>query len=86
MSYAIEVEDRAKRHLLRLPKAVIRRIRDAVLSLAIDPRPPGAKKLTGRGGYRIRVGDYRELYEIDDDGCRIRIYVVGHRKNVYRKS
>ena len=85
MSYAIEIEERAKRHLLRLPKAVIRRIRDAVVSLATDPRPPGAKKLTGRGGYRIRVGDYRLLYEIDDELKRLRIYVVGHRKNVYRK-
>lgn len=84
MSYDIEVDVRAAKDLVRLPKGIVARLHSAITSLGTDPRPPGAKKLTGRDGYRIRVGDYRVLYEIEDDKKRIRIYRVGHRQGVYR--
>lgn len=84
MTYQVEVEERAVKELLSLPKDAVRRLREAVLALAADPRPPGARKLTGREGYRLRVGDYRILYEIDDNERRLRIYRLGHRKDIYR--
>ena len=57
---------------------------EAILALGREPRPPGARKLTGREGYRIRIGAYRILYEVEDEQRRIRIYHIGHRKDVYR--
>ncbi|MFZ5470023.1 MAG: type II toxin-antitoxin system RelE family toxin [Myxococcota bacterium] len=84
MTFHIEVEERAVRELLDLPKEASQRIRSTISRLAQSSRPPGAKKLTGRGGYRVRVGDYRILYEIDDASKLVRIYKVGHRKDVYR--
>jgi mRNA interferase RelE/StbE len=68
----------------RLPKPVVQRLAQAISDLALDPRPPGARKLTAREGYRVRVGDYRILYEIEDAPRRVRIYDVGHREDVYR--
>ncbi|OGR97360.1 MAG: hypothetical protein A2V88_06955 [Elusimicrobia bacterium RBG_16_66_12] len=50
-----------------------------------EPRPPGAKKLSGVDGYRVRKGDDRILYTIDDAGRLVRVYRVGHRKDVYRR-
>ena len=84
MNYRIEVEARAARELLDLPKAVVRRLHDAIAALGENPRPPGTRKLTGRGGYRIRTGDYRVLYEVDDASRLVRIYQVGHRRDIYR--
>lgn len=84
MTYRIEVEQRASKELLGLPKGVVRRLRDAIDALGDNPRHPGARKLTGRGGHRVRTGDYRVLYEIDDSTKTIRVYNVGHRKDVYR--
>jgi mRNA interferase RelE/StbE len=85
VSYRIEVDDRARREIIRLPKSVIARIRDTVVALARDPRAPGAKRLTGREGYRVRVGDYRILYDIDDRSRLVRIYKVGHRQGIDRR-
>lgn len=84
MSYRLEVENRAARRLLKLPKKVVGRISKAIRSLAEDPRPSGAKKLTARNGYRIRVGNYRILYVVEDDVQRVRIFKIGDRKSVYR--
>ena len=79
--FQIEVDDRSVKSLLRLPKRILPRVRKAISALAFEPRPPGSKKLTGREGYRIRVGDYRVLYEIEDEKKRIRIYKISHRKD-----
>ncbi len=84
MTYRVEVDDRAVRALLRLPLDDVRRIREAIVALAQDPRPPGSRKLTGREGHRVRVGNYRVLYDVDDDLRRVRIYRIGHRRDVYR--
>jgi mRNA interferase RelE/StbE len=51
--------------------------------LANDPRPPGCKKLKGRDGYRIRVGDYRIIYQIIDDVLVVNVVALGHRKDIY---
>lgn len=84
MAYHIELETRARRELLDLPRAVQQRIADCLNDLENDPRPPGAKKLVGQDGYRIRKGDYRLLYTVDDANRRVRIYRAGHRREVYR--
>lgn len=84
MSYGLEVEDRAGKELLKLPKKAVRRISEAIRALADDPRPPGVKKLAARDGYRIRVGNYRVLYVVEDRLQRIRIFKIGDRKSVYR--
>jgi mRNA interferase RelE/StbE len=56
----------------------------AIARLAENPRPPGAKKLTAREGYRVRVGDYRILYQVDDEAKMVTIYRVMARGDVYR--
>jgi mRNA interferase RelE/StbE len=76
----------AERDLKRLPAALFRRVIAAVRALAAVPRPPGARKLhgSGRDDYRIRVGDYRVLYEVNDAARVVRIMRVRHRREAYR--
>ena len=62
------------------------RIIKRLLTLKANPRPPGAKKLWGGERYRIRVGDYRVLYTIDDAIQKIEVSAVGHRREVYRQD
>lgn len=84
MSYAVSILRRAQKELARLPLEAYERVRDAIYLLANDPRPPGCLKLTGREGWRIRVGDYRVIYEIDDKQQTVTVLHVGHRRDVYR--
>lgn len=84
MSHTVELESRARRELLDLPRAVQRRIADVLDDLSNNPRPPGAKKMTAQEGYRVRSGDYRVLYTIDDRKRLVRIYRIGHRREIYR--
>ncbi len=83
MSYTVHILRRTQKELAGLPPLVYPRVRDAIRDLANIPRPAGCKKLTGRSGWRIRVGDYRVIYEIDDDAQTITIMHVGHRRDVY---
>lgn len=83
--YTIEYLDTAEKALLRLPKQVVKRVRDAIQALKAEPHPPGSKKLKGAGDkWRIRVGDYRVIYLIEDGHLIILIIDVGHRKDIYR--
>lgn len=82
--YEIKVRGQARKQILRIPPPHFQRIQDSIANLAQDPRSAGAKKLSGEAGYRIRVGDYRILYEIDDTMNRVAIYRVKHRREVYR--
>jgi mRNA interferase RelE/StbE len=66
MSYSLQILPRAQKELERLEKNHYIRIRDAIRELSGNPRPPGCLRLTGREGWRIRVGDYRIVYEIED--------------------
>lgn len=81
--YSIELETRARRELLDLQREVQGRIAEVIDDLAKNPRPPGSKKLTGYEGYRVRKGDYRVLYTVDDKKRLVRIYRIGHRREVY---
>ena len=83
--YDILLESQAERDLKRLPPQLFRRIAESIKVLAHEPRPPGCRKLAGSGkDYRVRVGDYRILYEILDGPREVRIYRVRHRREVYR--
>lgn len=85
IKYTVELETRAKREFLRLPAEVQERITDALDDLESNPRPPGAKRLGGAEGYRLRKGDYRVLYTADDKARLVRVYRIGHRREVYRR-
>jgi mRNA interferase RelE/StbE len=84
MSYSIQILRRAQKELAQLPKQEYERIKEGIQNLAQEPRPQGCKKLTGRDGWRIRVGDYRVIYEIDDSQQRLTILHIGHRRDVYK--
>jgi mRNA interferase RelE/StbE len=83
-AYAIEVEPRVLRSLRRINQAGQRRILDRIESLAADPRPAGCEKLQGAEGLRVRQGDYRIIYTIDDSKRVVTVTKVGHRRDVYR--
>lgn len=83
--YEIFIERRAERDLKRLPPEEFSRIIRAVRVLATEPRPAGCRKIEGsKSDWRVRVGDYRVLYEIDDGAQAVRIMRVRHRSEVYR--
>jgi mRNA interferase RelE/StbE len=84
MTYTVTILRRAQRELANTPDSTLSHIRDAIRALGDDPRPPGCRKLTGREGWRIRVGDYRVIYEIEDSNDTITILHIGHRRDVYR--
>jgi mRNA interferase RelE/StbE len=83
-AYAVVFESGARREMKKLPPDPRRRLEPAVLALANDPRPRGCKKLTGSLDlWRIRVGDYRMVYRIQDDELLVIIVRVGNRSEVY---
>ncbi len=85
MSYQILVSRQAEKEMAKIPKPFYQKIKQAILSLSINPRPVGCKKLQGRDGYRVRIGDYRIVYDIDDKIITVQILTVMNRKDVYRK-
>lgn len=84
-AYRIEFAPTAKRQFDRLSRDLKERLRPHIDALAADPRPSGVRKLAGSEGlYRIRVGDYRVIYEVRDDELLVLVVRVGHRRDVYR--
>lgn len=82
--YAVLLESSVERDLRRLDATTFRRIITQIRNLATEPRPPGCRKLTGSDrDWRIRVGDYRVVYEIDDHAREVRIMRARHRREVY---
>lgn len=84
MTYRIEVQPAARRSLAKVQGADRRRIEAALLMLAAEPRPPAARRLVGSDVWRVRVGNYRILYAIDDGRLVVLVVTVGHRREVYR--
>jgi len=84
VSYTLYILRRAQKELAQLPGGAYEQVRDDVRALAQEPRPPGCLKLRGRQGWRIRIGDYRVIYEINDEQQVVTILHVGHRRDVYR--
>jgi mRNA interferase RelE/StbE len=84
MAYTVELAPAAERELNALIKTARDRIIHHLLDLQVEPRPPGVKKLDA-DTYRLRVGDYRILYEIQDQVLIVLVLKVGHRRDVYRR-
>lgn len=85
MPYRVQLTPAAARDLRSLDRGTLRRIDARIQSLAEEPRPSGVQKLAGEMGlYRVRVGDYRILYTIEDDALLIVLVRIRHRREVYR--
>ena len=84
MDYRVEVIPSAQKDLDSLEKRFFEQIKDKINSLKSNPRPPNCLKLTAEEGYRIRCGDYRVLYRIDDKNKVIYIYRIKYRNESYR--
>ena len=86
ISYSIEFSRTARKQLGKLPRGTGQRIADGIETLADNPLPPGVKKLTDKDDlYRIRIGDYRVIYQINESMLLILIVKIGHRGDIYRK-
>jgi mRNA interferase RelE/StbE len=83
MIYRVRVERKAQKKLSKIPEPYYSNIKTAILDLGNNPRPNGYKKLKGRLGYRIRVADYRIIYEIQENVLLVEVIDLGHRKDIY---
>jgi mRNA interferase RelE/StbE len=84
MAYRLEISANAASQFRKLTKVVQRQLAPHIDALAETPRPPGVKKLSD-DTYRIRVGEYRILYDITDQTLTVLVLTVGHRREVYRR-
>jgi len=83
VAYRVEIAETAAKSIAKLQPQVALRIRNAILGLAENPRPHSVKKLRGENAYRLRVGDYRVVYTINDRVVLVIIIRVGHRRDIY---
>jgi mRNA interferase RelE/StbE len=84
MTYVINLKHSAEKELKKLPEVIHDRIVERLLLLKNNPRPQRVKKIRGSEGYRIRVGEYRVLYTINDEAGKVEIYSIAHRREAYR--
>ena len=84
MAYEVLLRTRARKEFLALPPDIAKKITQALHTLEQKPRSPQALKLSGGDGYRLRVGDYRILYDIDDSARKVIAYRIKHRREAYR--
>lgn len=84
VKYRIIVKKSAAKELEKVPQPDLRRIVGKIQNLAIDPRPVGSQKLSNFELYRIRQGDYRIIYNINDTEIIIEIIKIGHRRDIYK--
>ncbi len=84
MTYSVTLAPSAARQLRKFDSDVRRRIQAAIDLLAVEPRPPAASRLIGGSGeWRVRTGNYRIVYEIDDDQLVVLVLRMGHRREIY---
>ncbi len=81
--YQIKIEKSVQKSLEKINEPFYSKIKVAILNLAKNPRPAGYKKLKGRDGYRIRVADYRIIYEVFDNLLLVAVIDLGNRKDIY---
>ena len=81
--YQVRVERKAQKNLSKIPEPYYSNIKAVLLDLRNDPRPKGCKKLKGRDGYRVRVADYRIIYETQDSVLLVDVIDLGRRKDIY---
>ncbi len=84
MAYEVLLQPRARKEFLALPPDIAKKITQAIQTLEQNPRSHQSIKLSGGEGYRVRVGDYRILYEIDDPARTVIVYRIKHRREAYR--
>jgi mRNA interferase RelE/StbE len=85
MSYEVRIAPAAQRQYRKLPVALRKRVGEALAALSEEPRPSGVVKLRGSSNrWRIRVGDYRVIYRIEDEVVLVTVLVIAHRREVYR--
>jgi mRNA interferase RelE/StbE len=84
MTYKLSIRRKAQKQLEKLPANDYKKAKQTILGLANDPRPAGSKKLKGRDGWRVRQGNYRIIYEIEDGQLIVTVLEVGDRKDIYR--
>ncbi|MBU6413986.1 MAG: type II toxin-antitoxin system RelE/ParE family toxin [Planctomycetes bacterium] len=85
MSYSIQFTSSAAKSLTKLPASAAQRISAVIDTLGAKPRPQGCKKLSGQDNlYRVRAGDYRIVYQIQDKQLVVLIVRIGHRRDIYR--
>lgn len=84
-NYSLFIKPSAVKEIESVPKKDRPKIIERIRSLAIDPRPPGCEKLSGRDKYRVRQGLFRILYTIKDSDLVVSVVRVGHRREVYRQ-
>ena len=83
MIYKVIIKKRAIKTLKKIQEPYYSLIKSAILQLGKNPRPQGYIKLKGREAYRVRVSDYRIIYEIFDDELVVSVIALGHRKDIY---
>ena len=83
--YSIDFKKSAAKELGRIPKRDLTRVLARIRALSNDPRPPGCEKLSGQERYRVRQGDYRIVYSIQDWELTVWVVKVGHRREVYQR-
>jgi mRNA interferase RelE/StbE len=83
MVYSVNFSRQAYKDLEKINEPFYTPIKQAILNLTENPRPQGCKKLVGRDGYRIRIGNYRVIYEIFDTELLVDVIAIGHRKDIY---
>jgi mRNA interferase RelE/StbE len=86
VTYRVDLVPSAQRELVDIPLRDRKRIDERILALASNPRPSGVKALQGQKGtyYRLRVGDYRIVYQVQDKALIVLVVKIGHRREVYR--
>ena len=82
MPYSLDFSKQALKELEKINEPFYSNIKEAISKLTENPRPNGYKKLSGRDAYRIRIGDYRVIYDIFDTKLIIEIVTLGHRKDI----
>ena len=83
-SYKLDIKPSAAKELEALPEKDRQRIVTKIRSLKVEPRPPECEKLSGHDLYRVRQGNYRVLYTVQDTDLVVVIITIGHRREVYR--
>ena len=84
MNYKLFIQRSAQKELAALQRELYESVKIAIRELSMQPRPEGCLKITGRDGWRIRIGKYRVIYEIDDTKKEVTVLHIGHRRDIYR--
>ncbi len=84
MKYTLQIVSTAERQFSKFQLTLQNRIKSKLFLLEIEPRPHGSQKLHGTDFFRIRIGDYRVIYSVDDTHKIVKVLDIGHRREVYR--